>query len=70
MHRMVTMLCRTLPCLAIVVIAHGDDEMSDGGGILVDRVFFLAWRMCPLAVATDFGRYLRTSLAVRPGHVA
>ena len=67
---MVTMLCRTLPRLAVVVIELGDDGVSDGGGSLVDRVFFLTWRMCPFAVAMDFGRYFRTSLAVRPGHVA
>ena len=67
---MVTMLCRTLPSWAVVVIARGDDGVSGDGGILVDQVFFLICRMCPFAVAIDFGRYFRTSLAVRPGHVA
>ena len=67
---MVTMLCRTLPCWAVVVIARGDDGVSGDCGSLVDRVCFLICRMCPFAVAIDFGKYFRTSFAVRPGYVA
>jgi hypothetical protein len=36
----------------------------------VDRRFLGADLRCPSAVARDFGRYLRTASAVRPGHVA
>jgi hypothetical protein len=36
----------------------------------VDRRFLGAALRCPLAVARDLGRYLRTASAVRPGQVA
>jgi hypothetical protein len=36
----------------------------------VNRRFLGEDLRCPLAVARDFGRYLQTVLAVRPGHVA
>jgi hypothetical protein len=41
-----------------------------GGFLDVDRRFLGEDLRCPLAVARVFGRYLRTSSAVRPGHVA
>ena len=37
--------------------------------VLVDRRFCRVWRMWPLAVAIDFGRYFFTSLEVNPGQV-
>jgi hypothetical protein len=35
----------------------------------VECKFFLCWSKCPMVVATDFGRYLCTSLAVNISHV-
>ena len=37
-------------------------------GYFVDIVFFHVWFKCPWAVATDFGKYLRTSLDVNTFH--
>jgi hypothetical protein len=37
--------------------------------VVVDRKFFGVALRCPLAVARDLGKYLRTASAVRPGHV-
>ena len=33
----------------------------------VDRTFFRVWSMCPLIVAANFGKCLRTAAVVRPG---
>jgi hypothetical protein len=39
------------------------------GGLVVDRMFLKVCRMCPLTVASDFGKCLRTNSLVSPGQV-
>ena len=36
---------------------------------LVEHWFFCVWSRCPLAVATDLGRYLHTFSAMSSGHM-
>ena len=37
--------------------------------LFIDLVFFRIWSKCTKVVASDFGRYVGISLAVRPGYV-
>ena len=66
------MKCTALVRTCFVVISAGVFGVGadDGVGCLVERMFIFVLRMCPLAVATDLGRCLRTRSAVRPGQVA
>ena len=40
-----------------------------GEVFLVDCTFFWSWRRCPFAVAMLLGKFFRTRVDVRPGHV-
>ena len=37
-------------------------------GACVHLIFFISWFNCPCTMATEFGKYLRTSFYVNPGH--
>jgi hypothetical protein len=51
----------------VMTVDVSGGEMG-GGSLDLEQRFFGEVFRCPLAVARDFGRYLRTALAVRPGH--
>lgn len=74
---MYTQFVRIRGLLSIVMMGG---ELWIGSGVVlrtlsgvawrVDRRPFLPWRRCPLPLAMDFGRCVRTSVLVNPGHVA
>ena len=58
------------PEVGVVMTVLASVGARVGQSLDVDRRFLGAALRCPLAVARDLGRYLRTASAVRPGHVA